>query len=211
MISDEKFEKAKQFLYLKDTYSLLHETTKDKINSILLNGLDLKKSYNGEITRVVTIPKNEDDFKNYNYYYDKSQKNILVIGVPKILLENIPINSTYAYLILNCIAEFKKPEQHYNDANFEFHQLKYQKFESTIPTKWITGYFDEDSNFFPNPNYIMAQENSDKLILSAKKDLLNEFNKRYPSIYSKLLRNYKENTSNVTTNKPNSFNSDYER
>lgn len=195
MITDEKFEEARKFLYLEDTYPLLHETRKDKIDNILSEGLNIEKSYNAQISRVVSIPKNEDEFKNYNYYSDRLKKTILVFGIPKIILGDVPINSTYAHLILNCIAEFKKPEVHSTDGNFEFNQLRYQRRESTIPTKWMVGYFDEDNNFFPNKNYIMSQENSDELILSSKKEILDELHKRYPSIYLYLFGDNKDTSS----------------
>lgn len=99
MINNEKFEEARNSLYLEDTYSLLHETTKDKIDNILLNGLNLDKSYNAQISRVVAIPKTEEEFKNYNYYNDRIRKTIVVLGIPKTILDNIPINTTYAHLI----------------------------------------------------------------------------------------------------------------
>lgn len=50
------------------------------------NGLKLDKSYNGEISRVVNFPENEDEFKDYNYYFDRTQKTIVVIGIPKVIL-----------------------------------------------------------------------------------------------------------------------------
>lgn len=199
MIENHKFENAKKHLFLEDIYPLLHETTKEKIDDIMLNGLNLKKSYHGEITRVVAFPKNEEEFKNYHYYFDKSNKTILVIGIPKIILGDIPINTPNAYLLLNCITEYQKPDPIHPSKGFQFHELKFQKLPSIIPLKWILGYFDENSDFFPNPSHIITQENSDELINSSKADILSEFHRRYPGIYLQLFDDKQNNTSNVET------------
>lgn len=188
MINNEKFEKAREFLYLEKVYPLLHETKKDKISSIIEQGLKLDKSYNGEISRVVNIPKDEDEFKSYNYYYDRLKKTILVLGIPKTILGDIPINSMYGHLILNCITEFQKTQTLPENHTIQFHELKFQRLPSIISNKWIAGYFDEDNNFLPNPNFIMIQENSEELISFSKKAILEEFHRRYPAQYLQLFK-----------------------
>ena len=163
------------------------------------NGLKLDKSYNGEISRVVNFPENEDEFKDYNYYFDRTQKTIVVIGIPKVILRDIPINSFYGHLLLNCVTEFQKPTPIAPTQGTQFHELKFQKLPSIIPLKWILGYFDENSDFFPNPSHIITQENSDELINSSKADILSEFHRRYPGIYLQLFDDKQNNTSNVET------------
>ena len=68
MISDIDYNDFKNNLFLDLTYPLLHETLLEKADSILQNGISLKKEYNAQIDRVVSIPKSENDFKNYHYH-----------------------------------------------------------------------------------------------------------------------------------------------
>lgn len=186
MIESSKFNKAKKYLYLESAYPLLHETSKEKIGSIMTKGLNLDKQYNGQIDRVVSFPKNEEEFKHYNYYMDRIKKTILVLGIPKIILGKISPYSANGHLLLNCITEFQNPKVKKPSNGFQFHELKRQKLFSTIPIKWILGYFDENSRFFPNPNYIMSQENAGELIVSSKQEILKKFYLTYPDLYHQL-------------------------
>ena len=166
---------------------------KKKLMIFFLNGLKLDKSYNGEIDRVVSFPKNEAEIKNYNYYFDRVPKTIVVFGIPKVILGNIPINSFNGHLLLNCITEFQRPTLINSTKEFQFRELKFQKLPSKIPPKWILGYFNENNNFSPNHCHIMAQENSNELITSSRLEILKEFHRRYPSIYLQLFDYNKKN------------------
>ena len=199
MIDNNKFEEAKKYLYLDDSYPLLHETTQDKIDTILSKGLNINKSYNGEIDWIFSFPKNEDEFKNYSYYTDELNKAILVIGIPKCILADVPIYSTYGHLIANCISEFEKWQESALPEGFQFRTLKYQKLPSSIPTKWILGYFNENSDFFPNPNYILSQNNAEKLVESSRQYVISELHRRYTFLYDKLFG------SKQTSNNDNSL------
>lgn len=182
MITDKKFEEARPFLHLDDAYILLHETSPKNANSIMGSGLKLKKEYNGKIKRIVSIPNSENEIKNYQYHL--SDKNsIIVLGIPNVVFGDIQQNTTYSTLFLNCLAEFEKKQ---NINNNSFDNLRYQKLASTISNKWIIGYFDVDSNFVINNNYIMNQENYTQLIEEEKEKLMNEFHRRYPSVYMEL-------------------------
>ena len=49
MISDTDYHHFKNNLFLDLTYPLLHETSLEKADSILQNGISLKKEYNAQI------------------------------------------------------------------------------------------------------------------------------------------------------------------
>lgn len=182
MITDEKFEEARPFLHLDDAYILLHETSPENADSILETGLRLKKEYNGKIKKILTVPKNENEIKNY-YYHIMDKSSIIVLGIPNVVFGDIQQNTTYSTLFLNCLAEFEEKQ---NISDNSFNNLRYQKLASTISNKWIIGYFDVDSNFIINNNYIMNQENYTELIEEEKEKLMNEFHRRYPSVYMEL-------------------------
>lgn len=183
MISDEKFEEAKPYLYQESTITLLHETTSDKVEGIIKNGLNLAKSYNGEISRVVKFPKNDEEFKNYDYYMHRDLKTIVVLSIPKSVLGEISVPSFNGQLLLNCLSKKEEPVTP-NESWIQYKPPAHQRLASTIPTKWINGFFDEANNFIQNPNYILRQENSQELIELSKKELKEEFKKRYPAQYS---------------------------
>ena len=48
------------------------------------------------------------------------------------------------------------------------------------------GYFNENSDFFPNSNYILSQDNAEELLKSSRQDVLNELHRRYTFVYSQL-------------------------
>lgn len=185
MISDEKFNEAKSDLYQDFTITFLHETTQDKISGILSNGLNLDKSYNGEIARVVNIAKTDDEIKNYNYYTFRDKKSIVVISVPNSIFGDIPPQSFEGILFLNCLSKREEPKV--PEGNWiQYKPVLNQRLPSNIPSKWINGVFDEDCNFIKNPNYILRQPNSKELIALSRLEILEEFKKRYPDKYSSL-------------------------
>ena len=109
MISDIDYNDFKNNLFLDLTYPLLHETLLEKADSILQNGISLKKEYNAQIDRVVSIPKSENDFKNYHYHASITNPAIIVVSIPKKLLRNIQLHTSTAHLFLNCLLQKASP------------------------------------------------------------------------------------------------------
>ena len=66
MISDSQFARARSALFLDSCLTFMHETKSDYTSSILAGGLNLDKSYNGEISRVVKQAQSEDEIKEYD-------------------------------------------------------------------------------------------------------------------------------------------------
>ena len=109
MISDTDYHHFKNNLFLDLTYPLLHETSLEKADSILQNGISLKKEYNAQIDRVLSIPKSEDDFKNYHHHASITNPAIIVVSIPKSLFRNIPLQTSTAHLLLNCFLQKETP------------------------------------------------------------------------------------------------------
>ena len=185
MISDIQFEKARNSLFLDSCLTFMHETKSDYTSSILAGGLNLDKSYNGEISRVVKQAKNEDEIKEYNYYHDRKEKTIAIITVPKSVLGDIDPTSFKGQLFLNCLSqriEPPKPEGNW----LQYTRPTFERLPSIIPSKWVNGIFDEGGNFIENPAFILRMPDYKKQIEYSRQEILAEVKKRYPMQFSNL-------------------------
>ena len=189
MISDIQFEKARNSLFLDSCLTFMHETKSDYTSSILAGGLNLDKSYNGEISRVVKQAKNEDEIKEYNYYHDRKEKTVAIITVPKSVLGDIDPTSFKGQLFLNCLSqriEPPKPEGNW----LQYTRPTFERLPSIIPSKWVNGIFDEGGNFIENPAFILRMPDYKKQIEYSRQEILAEVKKRYPMQYSNLFSEF---------------------
>lgn len=189
MISDIQFEKARNSLFLDSCLTFMHETKSDYTSSILAGGLNLDKSYNGEISRVVKQAKNEDEIKEYNYYHDRKEKTVAIITVPKSVLGNIDPTSFKGQLFLNCLSqriEPPKPEGNW----LQYTRPTFERLPSIIPSKWVNGIFDEGGNFIENPAFILRMPDYKKQIEYSRQEILAEVKKRYPIQFSNLFSEF---------------------
>jgi hypothetical protein len=189
MISDIQFEKARNSLFLDSCLTFMHETKSDYTSSILAGGLNLDKSYNGEISRVVKQAKNEDEIKEYNYYHDRKEKTIAIITVPKSVLGDIDPTSFKGQLFLNCLSqriEPPKPEGNW----LQYTRPTFERLPSIIPSKWVNGIFDEGGNFIENPAFILRMPDYKKQIEYSRQEILAEVKKRYPMQFSNLFSEF---------------------
>lgn len=189
MISDIQFEKARNSLFLDSCLTFMHETKSDYTSSILAGGLNLDKSYNGEISRVVKQAKNEDEIKEYNYYHDRKEKAVAIITVPKSVLGDIDPTSFKGQLFLNCLSqriEPPKPEGNW----LQYTRPTFERLPSIIPSKWVNGIFDEGGNFIENPAFILRMPDYKKQIEYSRQEILAEVKKRYPMQFSNLFSEF---------------------
>lgn len=189
MISDIQFEKARNSLFLDSCLTFMHETKSDYTSSILAGGLNLDKSYNGEISRVVKQAKNEDEIKEYNYYHDRKEKTVAIITVPKSVLGDIDPTSFKGQLFLNCLSqriEPPKPEGNW----LQYTRPTFERLPSIIPSKWVNGIFDEGGNFIENPAFILRMPDYKKQIEYSRQEILAEVKKRYPIQFSNLFSEF---------------------
>lgn len=189
MISDIQFEKARNSLFLDSCLTFMHETKSDYTSSILAGGLNLDKSYNGEISRVVKQAKNEDEIKEYNYYHDRKEKAVAIITVPKSVLGDIDPTSFKGQLFLNCLSqriEPPKPEGNW----LQYTRPTFERLPSIIPSKWVNGIFDESGNFIENPAFILRMPDYKKQIEYSRQEILAEVKKRYPMQFSNLFSEF---------------------
>lgn len=189
MISDIQFEKARNSLFLDSCLTFMHETKSDYTSSILAGGLNLDKSYNGEISRVVKQAKNEDEIKEYNYYHDRKEKTVAIITVPKSVLGDIDPTSFKGQLFLNCLSqriEPPKPEGNW----LQYTRPTFERLPSIIPSKWVNGIFDEGGNFIENPAFILRMPDYKKQIEYSRQEILAEVKKRYPMQFSNLFSEF---------------------
>lgn len=189
MISDIQFEKARNSLFLDSCLTFMHETKSDYTSSILAGGLNLDKSYNGEISRVVKQAKNEDEIKEYNYYHDRKEKTVAIITVPKSVLGDIDPTSFKGQLFLNCLSqriEPAKPEGNW----LQYTRPTFERLPSIIPSKWVNGIFDEGGNFIENPAFILRMPDYKKQIEYSRQEILAEVKKRYPMQFSNLFSEF---------------------
>ena len=189
MISDIQFEKARNSLFLDSCLTFMHETKSDYTSSILAGGLNLDKSYNGEISRVVKQAKNEDEIKEYNYYRDRKEKTVAIITVPKSVLGDIDPTSFKGQLFLNCLSqriEPPKPEGNW----LQYTRPTFERLPSIIPSKWVNGIFDEGGNFIENPAFILRMPDYKKQIEYSRQEILAEVKKRYPMQFSNLFSEF---------------------
>lgn len=180
MISDTDYNYFKDNLFLDSTYPLLHETSIDKVDSILQNGIYLKKEYNAQIDRVLSIPKSENEFKNYHYHASINNPAIVVVSIPKKLFKNIPLQSSTAHLFLNCLLEKEASSPIFQPSGMKVYPVKFQKYASTLPNVWINGYFSQSTGYVCNPEYILRQENSHDLLVSQETSVWKKFHDTYP-------------------------------
>lgn len=194
MISDSQFARARNALFLDSCLTFMHETKSDYTSSILAGGLNLDKSYNGEISRVVKQAQSEDEIKEYDYYHDRKDKTIAIITIPKSILGSIDPASFKGQLFLNCISQRIEPKMpegnwlHYSRPAFE-------RLPSVIPSKWINGVFDEEGNFIENPSFILRMPDYKKQIEYSRQEILSEVKKRYPLQFSQMFSEFAENNS----------------
>lgn len=189
MISDIQFEKARNSLFLDSCLTFMHETKSDYTSSILAGGLNLDKSYNGEISRVVKQAKNEDEIKEYNYYHDRQEKTVAIITIPKSVLGDIDPTSFKGQLFLNCLSqriEPPKPEGNW----LQYTRPTFERLPSIIPSKWVNGIFDEGGNFIENPAFILRMPDYKKQIEYSRQEILAEVKKRYPMQFSNLFSEF---------------------
>lgn len=189
MISDIQFEKARNSLFLDSCLTFMHETKSDYTSSILAGGLNLDKSYNGEISRVVKQAKNEDEIKEYNYYHDRKEKTVAIITVPKSVLGDIDPTSFKGQLFLNCLSQRidpPKPEGNW----LQYTRPAFERLPSIIPSKWVNGIFDEGGNFIENPAFILRMPDYKKQIEYSRQEILAEVKKRYPMQFSNLFSEF---------------------
>ena len=189
MISDIQFEKARNSLFLDSCLTFMHETKSDYTSSILAGGLNLDKSYNGEISRVVKQAKNENEIKEYNYYHDRKEKTVAIITVPKSVLGDIDPTSFKGQLFLNCLSqriEPPKPEGNW----LQYTRPTFERLPSIIPSKWVNGIFDESGNFIENPAFILRMPDYKKQIEYSRQEILAEVKKRYPMQFSNLFSEF---------------------
>ena len=189
MISDIQFEKARNSLFLDSCLTFMHETKSDYTSSILAGGLNLDKSYNGEISRVVKQAKSEDEIKEYNYYHDRKEKTVAIITVPKSVLGDIDPTSFKGQLFLNCLSqriEPPKPEGNW----LQYTRPTFERLPSIIPSKWVNGIFDEGGNFIENPAFILRMPDYKKQIEYSRQEILAEVKKRYPMQFSNLFSEF---------------------
>lgn len=180
MISDVDYNNFKKHLFLDSTYPLLYETSLEYADSILQNGISLKKEYNAQIDRVVSLPKSENDFKNYHYHVSITNPAIIVVSIPKSLFRNIQIQTSTAHLFLNCFLQKDMPSSTISTSNMKVYPVKFQKCASTLPNIWVNGYFNQSTGFICNPRYILRQENAQNLLASQETSIWEKFVKYYP-------------------------------
>lgn len=180
MISDTDYHHFKNNLFLDLTYPLLHETSLEKADSILQNGISLKKEYNAQIDRVLSIPKSEDDFKNYHYHVSITNPAIIVVSIPKSLFRNIPLQTSTAHLLLNCFLQKETPSPNPQTAGMKIYPVKFEKCASTLPNLWINGYFNQSTGYVCNPQYILRQKQSKDLLVSQETSIWKKFRETYP-------------------------------
>lgn len=126
MISDIDYKHFKDNLFLDSTYPLLHETTMDKVDSIFQSGIHLKKEYNAQIDRILSVPKSEDEFKNYHYHASITDPAIVVVSIPKGLFRHISPQTSTAHLFLNCFLQKDEPSS-VSTSNMKIYPIKFQK------------------------------------------------------------------------------------
>ncbi len=180
MISDIDYNDFKNNLFLDLTYPLLHETSLEKADSILQNGISLKKEYNAQIDRVVSIPKSENDFKNYHYHASITNPAIIVVSIPKKLLRNIQLHTSTAHLFLNCLLQKASPSSNIQTSGMKIYPVKFEKYASTLPNIWINGYFNSRIGYVCNPNYILRQEHAQDLLDFQEASIWKKFSETYP-------------------------------
>ncbi len=196
MISDENFNGARDYLFLDTAYPLLHETSSDNAKKILLSGIKINKSYNCQVDRVLSIPKDENDFKNYNYHPGITDSAIVVVSFPIELFGDININSSIGHLFMNGFAEKVENEDSKNiSPNMKIYGVRYQKHESIIPSVWVNGYFDNTGAFVCNSKYILRMDNYKDLLAKYKQTLFKTFSEQYPDMAYALTHN--SNTNHV--------------
>ncbi len=203
MISDVDYNNFKNHLFLDSSYPLLHETSLEHADSILQNGISLKKEYNSQIDRVLSFPKSENDFKNYHYHASITNPAIIVVSIPKSLFRNIQLQTSTAHLFLNCFLQNDISSSTIDTSNMKVYPVKFQKHASTLPNIWINGYFNQSTGFICNPLYILRQENAQDLLASQE-----------TSIWEKFIKNYPEEAymlSHTSNNIQNSINTEYEK
>lgn len=180
MISDIDYSDFKNNLFLDSTYPLLHETSLEYADSILQNGISLKKEYNAQINRVLSIPKSENDFKNYHYHVSITNPAIIVVSIPKSLFRNIPLQTSTAHLLLNCFLQKETPSPNPQTAGMKIYPVKFEKCASTLPNIWINGYFNQSTGYVCNPQYILRQEISHDLLANEESSIWKKFHETYP-------------------------------
>lgn len=203
MISDIDYNNFKNDLFLDLTYPLLHETSLEHANSILQNGISLKKEYNAQIDRVVSFPKTENDFKNYHYHASITNPATIVVSIPKKLLRNIQLHTSTAHLFLNCLLQKDSPSSNIQTSSMKIYPVKFEKYASTLPNIWINGYFHSDTGYICNPNYILRQEHAQDLLDVQEASIWKKFSETYPKEAYNALHN-------ITPVK-NSTNMEYEK
>lgn len=180
MISDIDYSDFKNNLFLDSTYPLLHETSLEYADSILQNGISLKKEYNAQINRVLSIPKSENDFKNYHYHVSITNPAIIVVSIPKSLFRNIPLQTSTAHLLLNCFLQKETPSPNPQTAGMKIYPVKFEKCASTLPNIWINDYFNQSTGYVCNPQYILRQEISHDLLANEESSIWKKFYETYP-------------------------------
>lgn len=190
MISEEDYVNVRNNLFLDSAYTLLHETQIDKADSILQNGINLKKEYNVQIDRILTLSNTEDEIRNYHYHTSITNPAIIFVSIPKSLFRNIPISTSTAHLFLNCFLEKETSSPSIQTTGIKLYPVKGEKYASTLPSLWINGYFNKDTDFVANPKYILRQEAFESLLASQEDSIWKKFTETYPEEAYKVAHNY---------------------